>query len=234
MDQPLGSVVVDVDAISPVAQDYLKTIWSATEWGDAPITGRALAERFGTTPANVSESLKRLGAQGLLVHAPYKSIELTSRGERYAIAMVRRHRLIEAFLVTSLGYAWDEVHDEAESLEHAASDRMIDRIDDLLGHPTHDPHGDTIPTRDGQVVGPSHAVRLGRATPGAYRIVRISDDDPHELTRFQALGLTPGATISVGPVEADRVQVSTSEQSVDLPSARAEAIWMVPNPIDCA
>ena len=224
---------MEVDAISPVAQDYLKAIWSATEWGDAPITGRALAERFGTTPANVSESLKRLGAQGLLAHAPYKSIELTPQGERYAIAMVRRHRLIEAFLVISLGYAWDEVHDEAESLEHAASDRMIDRIDDLLGHPAHDPHGDPIPTRDGHVDGPSHAVRLGRATPGAYRIVRISDDDPDELTRFQALGLTPGATISVGPVEADRVPVSTPDQSVDLPSARAEAIWMVPNPTDC-
>ena len=125
--------MTSVDELTAVAQDYLKVIWSATEWGDPPITTKGLAARLGTTQANVSETVKRLAAQGLVTYESYRPVRLTARGERLAVAMVRRHRLIEAFLVGVLDYRWDEVHDEAEALEHAASDTLIDRIDALLG-----------------------------------------------------------------------------------------------------
>ncbi len=183
--------------ITSTAQDYLKMIWSATEWNSPPITVKALAERLGTSAATVSDTVKRLTAQGLLAHQPYQPIALTPEGERHALAMVRRHRLIEAFLVTSLGYSWDEVHDEAESLEHAVSDLMTDRIDALLGYPDHDPHGDPIPAKDGTVNYPVGATRLSNAAPGRYTILRVSDADSTRLAYFQLHGLVPGTRISV-------------------------------------
>lgn len=183
--------------ITSTAQDYLKMIWSATEWNSPPITVKALAERLGTSAATVSDTVKRLTAQGLLVHEPYQPIALTPEGERHALAMVRRHRLIEAFLVTSLGYGWDEVHDEAERLEHAVSDLMTDRIDALLGHPVRDPHGDPIPAKDGTISYPVGATRLSFATPGRYTILRISDADSARLAYFQQHGLVPGERISM-------------------------------------
>ncbi|RAE81292.1 hypothetical protein DN545_42110, partial [Burkholderia multivorans] len=109
---------------------------------DQGVTKSELAQRFGTTKANVTEVLKRLDELGLIHRVPYRPPELTAAGETIAVSMVRRHRLIETFLVESLGYSWDEIHDEAESLEHAASDLLIDRIDEFLGHPAADPHGD--------------------------------------------------------------------------------------------
>ena len=151
---------MSLDEITPVAQDYLKAIWSATEWGDAPLSTKSLAARMGTTAPNVTETVKRLAAQGLVEYQPYKPVTLTGKGCEHAIAMVRRHRLLESFLAASLGYSWDEVHAEAERLEHAASDELIERIDQMLGHPTHDPHGDPIPTPVGQRERPAHAVRL--------------------------------------------------------------------------
>jgi DtxR family transcriptional regulator, Mn-dependent transcriptional regulator len=185
-----------VDALTPVAQDYLKVVWSATEWGDPPITTKGLATRFGTTPAAVTDTVKRLASQELVHYEPYRPVLLTEEGARLAIAMVRRHRLIEAFLVEGLGYAWDEVHDEAESLEHAASDTLIERIDRMLGHPSADPHGDPIPGADGTVIRPN-AVRLAE-TSGRHRVVRVSDADPDVLARCRAAGVLPGAVVDAG------------------------------------
>ena len=199
MGEQQMSEAVRVEDITAVAQDYLKVIWSASEWGAPPISSKALAERFGTTAANVSETMKRLAAQGLVDYQPYQPVVLTSRGTALAVAMVRRHRLVETFLVTVLGYDWDEVHDEAERLEHAVSDTMIARIDRLLGHPGADPHGDPIPSADGAVTRPVDTVRLCDATPGRYRVVRVSDADPGQLGRLLADGIAPAATVQVEP-----------------------------------
>lgn len=182
-----------VDELTPVAQDYLKVIWSATEWGDPPITTKGLAARLGTSQANVSDTVKRLAAQGLVDYEAYRPVRLTEQGVRLAVAMVRRHRLIEAFLVGVLHYGWDEVHEEAEALEHAASEKLIDRIDALLGHPVADPHGDPIPAADGTLRHP-RAVRL-RDTRGLRRIVRVSDADPNVLARCRDLGIVPDAVV---------------------------------------
>ncbi len=174
-------------------------IWTATEWGGPPIATKALADRFGTTQANVSETVKRLAAQDLVTYQPYKPVVLTSRGTELALAMVRRHRLVETFLVNILGYGWNEVHDEAERLEHAVSDAMIDRIDRLLGNPAADPHGDPIPRPDGTLPKPADTIRLEDAGAGSFTVVRISDSDPEVLDRLGVHTIVPGTTILVEP-----------------------------------
>lgn len=186
-----------VGTISRTAEDHLKVIWAALEWGGEPATIKDLAERFGTTAAAASGTVKRLVRQGLLVHEPYGPILLTPVGERLALGMVRRHRLIETYLVDQLGYGWNEVHDEAENLEHAVSDLMIDRIDDLLGQPRVDPHGDPIPTRLGEVTYPPGARRLSVAEPGEYGVTRISDDSSDLLSWFESAGIGMGARLAV-------------------------------------
>ena len=187
---------MDVGELTPVAQDYLKVIWSAAEWGGAPITTKALAARFSSTAANVSVTLRRLETQGLVVYQPYRPAELTDLGRRLALAMVRRHRLLEAFLADVVGYGWDEVHAEAERLEHAVTDDFLDRIDRLLGHPRFDPHGDPIPAADGTFTVPG-TVQLGSAAPGVHRVARVADDDPVALAELSRLGVVPGVLVEV-------------------------------------
>ncbi len=189
---------MDADDLTPVAQDYLKVIWSAVEWGEPPITTKALAERFDTSQANVSATMRRLQAQGLVSYAPYKPVTLTGLGQRLAVAMVRRHRLIETFLAEMLGYGWEEVHADAERLEHAASERFLARIDELLGHPATDPHGDPIPSADGRWVPQAGVIRLAEAAPGSYRVARVDDGDPVRLARLRGLRIAPGAQLRVG------------------------------------
>ncbi len=222
-----------VEALGQVAQDYLKAIWSATEWGGNPATTKALALRFGITPAAVSDAIKRLTAQGLIDHAPYKSITLTERGEHLAIQMVRRHRLIETFLVEILDYDWTEVHHEAERLEHAASELLITRIDTLLDHPAHDPHGDPIPTKDGTVPRPENAIRLSDALPGRQQIVRVSDSESDRLDYFAQHGLVPGALITLiqHDTHARTVVLRTpSNEHLALAAPTSDAILVTRNP----
>ena len=191
----------EVDALTLVAQDYLKVIWAATEWGEAPITTKGLAERFGTTQANVSDTVRRLDAQGLVTYEPYRPVALTQRGVRLAMAMVRRHRLIECFLAEVLGYGWDEVHDEAERLEHAISDDFLARIDRLLEHPRFDPHGDPIPGEDGTLPTAEPAVLLAQAGPGRHLVARVSDADPAVLGRLRERGLVPGVVVDAAELD---------------------------------
>jgi DtxR family Mn-dependent transcriptional regulator len=191
----------EVDALTAVAQDYLKVIWAATEWGEPPITTKGLAARFGTTQANVSDTVRRLAAQGLVTYEPYRPVVLTTRGVALAMAMVRRHRLIECFLAQVLGYGWDEVHDEAERLEHAISDDFLARIDRLLDHPRFDPHGDPIPGADGTLPTAAPAVLLPQAVPGLHLVARVSDADPEVLARLRDRGLVPGVVVESGELD---------------------------------
>lgn len=218
------------EEISRVAEDFLKVIWSATEWGQEPVTGKALAERFGTTAASVSDTMRRLATQGLIIHEPYKPARLTAAGERHAVSMVRKHRLIESFLVGTLGYSWEEVHDEAENLEHAVSEKMIDRIDSLLGHPARDPHGDPIPTVDGTTRRPAHAVNLAEAAPGTYEVTRISDENPGLLRLLARHGLRPGAVVDIAEAETAGSMVLTPHEDsarVVLRSEATRGLWVI-------
>lgn len=196
--------------VSEVSQDYLKAIWSAQEWGGEPMTATELANRFGTTKANVTEVLKRLDELGLIVRVPYRPPVLTPAGEKVALSMVRRHRLLETFLVESLGYSWDEVHDEAEILEHAASDRLVDRIDAFLGRPQADPHGDPIPDPEGQIESHDSSILLTEAGPGSYEVIRVSDADPAVLAHLAEAGVVPGAQVELADVSRSSSEVNES------------------------
>ncbi|GKV71850.1 MULTISPECIES: metal-dependent transcriptional regulator [Pseudarthrobacter] len=220
-----------VSDLTAPAQDYLKMIWSATEWSQTPITVGAMAERLGVKPSTVSDGIRRLTKQGLVAHAPYGKIELTEDGRDHAVQMVRRHRLLETFLVQILGYGWDEVHDEAEILEHAVSDTMIERIAERLGHPTRDPHGDPIPSANGRLPVPQ-GFQLAEAEPDrGLRITRISDSDPQMLRYFAELGLAPDTQLRVLAHRpyADVTTVRLQDRDVDLGPSAAEAIWVIAN-----
>ncbi|MGH8881774.1 MAG: metal-dependent transcriptional regulator, partial [Stackebrandtia sp.] len=175
--------------LSSVAQDYLKVIWTAQEWSQERVSTKLLAERIGVSASTVSEAVRKLSDQGLVEHARYGAITLTEEGRLAAIAMVRRHRLIETFLVSELGYGWDEVHDEAEILEHAVSDLMMARIDAKLGFPDRDPHGDPIPSATGAVPTPTARRLIDFDAGESGRVARISDSDPDMLRYFDSVGI---------------------------------------------
>lgn len=212
-----------------VTDDYLKTICQHTEWQPEPITPSQLAVALALAPSSVSEMVKKLAAAGLVDHRPYGAITLTDAGRARALAMLRRHRLIETWLVERHDYGWDEVHDEAEVLEHALSDRLLDRIDAELGHPTRDPHGDLIPRKDGTIIRPD-AVRLDRAPAGTEGIVvRISDRDPDVLRVLDRLALTLDERVRVGddPSPAAGVAlVRASGSTILVDPAVARAVWL--------
>lgn len=236
--------VSETSDLTAVAQDYLKVIWTAKEWSTAPVTTKMLAERLGVGASTVSETVRRLADQGLVEHAPYAAITLTEAGVRHAVQVVRRHRLIETFLVSELGYAWDEVHDEAEVLEHAVSDLMVERIDTRLGHPTRDPHGDPIPAPDGTVPAPP-ADMLWELAAGSGRIARISDADPGLLRYLASVGVVLDARVEVverrdfagmtavrvlPPEGSDAADADVVGRPVELGEVAARAIWVLLDP----
>lgn len=166
---------------SEAVENYLKTIFLLTERWEGSVGVSALAERLRVSSPSASGMVRRLVEAGLVDHARYAGISLTPQGLESALAVVRRHRLIEMFLVTELGLAWDEVHEEAEALEHSISDRLLDRIDHRLGHPRFDPHGDPIPSQDG-TLPVVHGRRLPDLRYGeGGTLVRVDDTDPAVL-----------------------------------------------------
>ena len=217
-------------------QDYLKQICSASEWDDVQMTTSLLASLVGVSPSTTSEMIRKLAALGLVTHRPYGAVELTDVGRTIALRMMRRHRLIETFLVAELGYTWDEVHDEAEILEHAISDVMLARIDAKLGHPVRDPHGDPIPAEDGTVQRPN-ARRLSLLEPGETGVIsRISDDNPEMLRYFQQLSVTLDRQVTVvrrlpfGAGTAIRLDGTshngTESAQVDMGDLAVQSIWV--------
>jgi len=177
-------------------EDYLKAIYSITERTDTASTSE-LAEALEIQPASVSGMVKRLAEQGLAEHVPYRGVRLTERGAREALRILRRHRVIETYLNVRLGYSWDDVHREAERLEHAASDTLIDRMAAALEHPEHDPHGAPIPTRAGEIEETDFAT-LDDAEPGEVVHIRaVRDDDSERLRYMEALGLLPGVALRI-------------------------------------
>jgi DtxR family Mn-dependent transcriptional regulator len=205
-------------------EDYLKALYLLSG-AERPVPTRDLAQRLGISSPSVSEMVTRLSAQGLVEHDRYRGQQLTREGRKVALELVRHHRLLEMFLVRVLGYGWDEVHDEAERLEHVISERMEQRIFELLGRPELDPHGHAIPTLGGKVRPVSHR-SLSEAQPGEKVIVQgVSDDDAGKLRELGRRGLMPGTRIAVvaaseyeGPIE---VRIRGRRESVPLGLARA-------------
>ncbi|WP_022868326.1 metal-dependent transcriptional regulator [Schaalia vaccimaxillae] len=183
-----------MDALSqgwqtPVTQDYLKIIWAAQEAGAVGVSINELAAKAGVVASTASENVRRLKDQGLVFHEPYQKVHLTDRGHEVAVGMIRRHRILETYLHEELDFDWDEVHEEAEILEHAVSDRLLKHLDRALGYPTRDPHGDPIPREDGSVTS-LQVVPLGSLAVGRRALVaRISDAHPQVLRDLEEAGL---------------------------------------------
>ncbi|HYC52400.1 MAG TPA: metal-dependent transcriptional regulator [Gemmatimonadaceae bacterium] len=177
-------------------EDYLKAIYELERTGQAAETN-AIAKALSIAPASVSGMVRRLAEQGLISHERYRGARLTAAGRRAALKTLRRHRVIEAYLTTALGYSWDRVHDEAERLEHAASDELIDRMAAAIGEPETDPHGAPIPTREGTLRERS-LVTLASLEPGnAARVERVSDRNAERLRYLAELGIVPGIVVQV-------------------------------------
>ena len=182
--------------LSRSTEDYLKAIYQLGTAGE-PVQTTAIADALEVAPASVSGMLKRLAEADLLEHVPYRGVKLTEPGRNAALSVVRRHRVLESYLTSTLGYNWDSVHDEAERLEHAASDDLIDRMGRALGNPSHDPHGAPIPTRFGKIEQPAH-VPLSEVTAGTTAVLKmVSDKDPARLRFIRSLGLNVGTVFEV-------------------------------------
>jgi DtxR family Mn-dependent transcriptional regulator len=183
-------------SLSRSVEDYLKAIYGLCESGDAASTS-AIAEALDIQPASVTGMVKRLAEGALLEHVPYRGVRLTDRGTLEALRVLRRHRILETYLCERLAYTWDDVHAEAERLEHAASDALIEKMAAALAFPSHDPHGAPIPTRAGDIEHTEPAT-LADAQPGdRVRIRAVRDEDSADLRSMAAEGLVPGARVLV-------------------------------------
>lgn len=183
------------DLTGPV-EDYLKAIYEIELSHEAAATND-IAHRLQIAPASVSGMVRRLADQGLLAYERYRGVRLTDRGRRAALRTIRRHRVIEAYLVKALGYAWDQVHAEAERLEHSASDELVDRMATAIGEPDTDPHGAPIPTREGVIDETKHSSLADLTTGRRARVVRVGDENDELLRYLASLGIRPGVTVTL-------------------------------------
>ncbi len=182
-------------------QDYLKAVYAIEETLER-VTTSALSEHLGVRPSSVTSMVKKLNqaCPKLLDYKSHRGVALTKAGRRIALDMTRRHRLIEQFLVEMMGYGWDEVHNEADRLEHSVSDRFVDRLDELLGHPTRDPHGRPIPSKSGEVEA-IEEIRLADAPLNeTFTVSSVGSEEMKFLKYLGDIGLTPGVVVKVSEV----------------------------------
>ena len=217
---------------SSTVENYLKAIYQ----GQSQLAGEArlvpmgqVAAALGVTPGTATTMIKALAESGLAEYEPYSGVRLTPAGEKLAGLVLRRHRLVELFLVRVMGMSWAEVHDEAEQLEHVVSERLIDRIDEMLGRPTHDPHGDPIPTPEGTIQTRHHDSLLSCPVGTPLRVTRIADQDPDFLRFIESNNLKPGQTVVVESRDpaADSVRLRGSDRNPLVIGARAASKLLV-------
>jgi DtxR family Mn-dependent transcriptional regulator len=182
---------------SSAIEDYAKAIYALQRRGSDTVTTNALADRLGVTAGSASGMVKRLGELGLAEHRPYHGVSLTAEGTRVALEVMRHHRLLELYLVESLGVPWDRVHAEAEVLEHVLSEELEELIAEKLGDPTHDPHGDPIPTRDLEIEEEESRSLQSLSIGDRGTFTRISDSDPEMLRFLAGVGIAPGDRLEV-------------------------------------
>lgn len=209
--------------LSEAQEDYLKQLFLLEEALGGSVPTQALAERLGVKPPSVTEMLKKLKALGLVEHSPYRGARLTEAGRKVALEVLRHHRLLETYLHQTLGYGWEEVHEEAERLEHVISEALEERIAEALGHPPFDPHGDPIPTPE--LTLPQHpALPLSEAPLGEVRVVRALAQDPGTLNLLAHLHLRPGARLKVLERGEAGVRVEVEGEVFLLPLELAQAV----------
>lgn len=220
----LPEIDTDQPRVTHAMEDYLKAVYRLQESG-SQVTTQRLAEELGVTGPSVTNMIKRLHELRLLSHSPYRGVELTPTGEKIALEVLRHHRLLELYLAETLGMSWDQVHDEAERLEHHLSDQLEAKLDSALGYPTHDPHGDPIPSREGTIEEIAGVLLIDLSAGDHGTITRVSDRNPEQLRYLGGLGLFPGVDVSVlerlpfdGPI---RIEVGGQEHVIGRPLAAA-------------
>ena len=211
------SAAVTHEPLTRSVEDYLKVIYNLSLEGRAAATSD-IAHRLELSAPSVSGMIKRLSEQGLLEHVPYKGVQLTVEGRRAALRMIRRHRILEVYLVARLGYTWDAVHEEAERLEHAVSDGLVERMAEALGNPEADPHGEPIPTAEGWVEEVQSTPLAEIPAGETVEVRRVTAGDPDRLRYLASVGLQPGAIVTVierqpfsGPI---RLRVAEQERVI--------------------
>lgn len=212
---------------SLTVENYLKSIYQiCSRQEDRPAATGALAESLSVSPGTVTSMLKTLSESGLATYTPYEGVRLTPAGAALALRVLRRHRLIELFLVRTLNLSWDEVHEEAEHMEHAVSDLLIDRIDQYLGYPKADPHGDPIPTADGALETPQGQTLAACPAGTTFRFVRVMDQSPEFLRFLTEANLQIGAEGKVveSRAEARAITVQIGELTTTLGCEAAEKV----------
>lgn len=225
----------ETSGLSRSAEDYLKVIYSLCDPGEVASTS-SIADALVVQPASVTGMVKRLAEAGYLEHVPYRGVQLTEAGAREALRVLRRHRILETYLTERLGYPWQEVHGEAERLEHAASDELIERMASALENPSHDPHGAPIPTRTGEVEA-TDSLTLAELSPGDVAQVRaIRDDDSAGLLAAEAAGLLPGTRLRVirrfrSPPVLTVEMTGAGGRILEVELAVASRVYVVPTPL---
>ena len=203
--------------LSSTVEDYLKHLYAEQhDAGRRLLPMGKLAQALGVTPGTATTMVKALADSGFVKYEPRDGVRLTAAGERHALSVIRRHRLVELFLVRLLGLDWSEVHEEAEELEHAISDKVLNKIDELLGHPQFDPHGDPIPGAKGQLASAARTSLAECELHQPVRIARVTGQDAAFLQTLHRLGLTPGAQVVVEARDklADSVTIRPKGRSV--------------------
>lgn len=217
---------------SSTVENYLKAIFqgqTALPAGERLVPMGQVAAALGVTPGTATTMVKALSESGLVEYEPYSGVRLSAAGETLAGLVLRRHRLVELFLVQVMGMSWAEVHDEAELLEHVVSERLIERMDDMLGHPTHDPHGDPIPNPDGAIAPTDFDSLLTCPLGVALRVTRIADQDPSFLRFIESHALKPGqrVEVEVRDAAADSVRLKGEDGRAITIGARAASKLLV-------
>ncbi|MEE4273756.1 MAG: metal-dependent transcriptional regulator [Thermoanaerobaculales bacterium] len=213
-------------ALSTSQEDYLKQIFLLGD-GVESVSTRDLSRRLDVRPASVTGMIQRLAEQGLVSHEPYHGVRLTESGRRVALEMLRHHRLLETYLKQVLGYSWDEVHEEAEHLEHVISERFEARIAEAMGHPTHDPHGDPIPDAELLMPPAREEISLFAMEDGRTgTLTRVGTQDRKSLSRLGQIGLIPGAEIVVVANTGDDVHIVSNQTKHRLPQGLARELWL--------
>lgn len=215
-------------SLSQSVEDYLKVIYVLETEGTGATTTN-IAEMMNVSSASVTNMLKKLAASNFIEHKSYKGAALTEAGRKIALEILRHHRLLELYLKEVMGYSWDEVHDEAEKLEHHISEQFEDKIAELLNHPTHDPHGDPIPTKDGVVPEKARLAVCDAEINKPYLIGRVKDQDPELLRYLEKTGVIPGVKLVVldkAPFDGP-IKVVLEDEEVTLGNAIAQQIFLV-------
>jgi DtxR family Mn-dependent transcriptional regulator len=216
-------------SLSQSVEDYLKVIYVLETEGSGATTNN-IAEMMEVSSASVTNMLKRLAGLNLIEHKSYKGATLTEAGRKVALEILRHHRLLELYLKEVMGYSWDEVHDEAEKLEHHISEQFEDKIAELLNHPTHDPHGDPIPSKDGVVPEQASLPVLEAEVNKPYIIGRVKDQDPELLRYLEKTGIIPGVKITIlekAPFEGPVRVLLEEDREQTLGNSIAKQIYLV-------